>query len=110
MVQFHVPDMTCGACANRIGKALQQAALPSGLQVEIDVAARQVRLGEAASAPIQGKVRSAIEAAGYTAAPMPDERASSSLPGAGGCCCASRRTPRVDASQRAVSASAGCCG
>ena len=41
MVHINVPDMTCGTCAQRIGRAIAQAQLPGGVEVEIDVATRQ---------------------------------------------------------------------
>lgn len=89
MIQFHIPDMSCGACAQRIQRALAQAPQPVDLQVDIDVAARRVRLPSGANAQTAQAVQAAIEAAGYTAQPVvepasPPERA-------GGCCCASRR-------------------
>ena len=44
MVHINVPDMTCGGCAQRIRRAIAQAQMPAGVEVEIDVAARQVRV------------------------------------------------------------------
>ncbi|WP_369468140.1 heavy-metal-associated domain-containing protein, partial [Enterobacter cloacae] len=37
MVRFNVPDMTCGGCAQRIRRAIAQAPMPAGVEVEIDV-------------------------------------------------------------------------
>lgn len=102
MVRFHVPDMTCGACANRIGKALQQAGLPREPQVDIDVASRQVLIARAADAQLEAAVRNAIETAGYTVEKMADGLKDSSMPRAGGgYCCASRTTSLIDADQTA---------
>lgn len=109
MIRFNVPDMTCGACANRIGRALAQAGLPADLQVEIDVAARQVRLPLAAPGAVAQAVRQAIVQAGYTAEPAAPARQAPAAARTGGCCCAARRAAAVDASQAAQGRSAGCC-
>lgn len=67
MVHFNVPDMTCGGCAQRIRRAIAQAQMPAGVEVEIDVAARQVRVpGQAEDGTVE-LVRSALERAGYKA-------------------------------------------
>ena len=44
MVHFNVPDMTCGGCAQRIRRAIDNAQLPEGMEVVIDVAARQIQV------------------------------------------------------------------
>lgn len=110
MIQFNVPDMTCGACANRIGRALTQAGLPAGLQVEIDVAARQVRVVQDGPGEVVRAVQTAIEQAGYTAQPK-NRGGTPEAPGpsAGGCCCAARRAAAVDAGQDAPVENAGYC-
>lgn len=110
MVQFHVPDMTCGAFANRIGRALHQAGLPSNQQVDIDVGNRQLRLARVADAKIEEAVRNAIESAGYTVEKIVDGPESSSVQRSGGCCCASRKTTHVDANQSSRTQPTGCCG
>ncbi len=110
MVQFNVPDMTCGGCANRIGRALAQVSLPADLQVEIDVAARQVRVPVAAESEVAGAVRDAIARAGYAAAVSTAVPPASAGTAAGGCCCTSRRSQAVDAGQSAPAKTAGCCG
>lgn len=110
MIAFHIPDMTCGACANRIGKALDQAGLPVGPQVEIDLATRQVRLPHALQAEIAQTVQHAIEGAGYTALPATTARAVGKGQGKGVCCCASERAPTIDVNQRRLAPTAGCCG
>lgn len=109
MIQFNVPDMTCGACANRIGRALAQASLPANLQVEIDVAARQVRIAQDGPGEVAHAVQQAIEQAGYTAQPARGGPTKAAAPRAGGCCCAGRRAAVVDASQEAPVKTAGCC-
>ena len=106
MVHFNVPDMTCGTCAQRIGRAIAQAQLPGGVEVEIDVATRQVRIPAQAGESTVELVRSAIERAGYKAdaAVSPASRRTT-----GGCCCASRSTTSVDVSQGAANRTSSCC-
>lgn len=109
MIQFHVPDMTCGACANRIGRALQQAALPAGLQVEIDVRQRKVRLSGSDLVLAAGCVRDAIAAAGYTAEAAAPAPAKAPAAASGGCCCAGKREALVDVHQNPIDDSRRCC-
>ena len=106
MVHFNVPDMTCGTCAQRIGRAIAQAQLPGGVEVEIDVATRQVRIPAQAGESTVELVRSAIERAGYKAdaAVSPASRRTT-----GGCCCASRPTASVDVNQGAANRTSSCC-
>lgn len=106
MVHFNVPDMTCGTCAQRIGRAIAQAQLPRGIEVEIDAAARQVRIPAQAGESTVELVRSAIERAGYKAdaAVSPASRRTT-----GGCCCASRSTTSVDVNQGAANRTSSCC-
>ena len=106
MVHFNVPDMTCGTCAQRIGRAIAQAQLPGGVEVEIDVATRQVRIPAQAGESTVELVRSAIERAGYKAdaAVSPASRRTT-----GGCCCASRSTTSVDVNQGAANRTSSCC-
>ncbi|MDD2180463.1 heavy-metal-associated domain-containing protein [Acidovorax sp. D2M1] len=106
MVHFNVPDMTCGGCAQRIRRAIAQAQLPAGVEVEIDVAARKVRiLGQAGDSAME-LVRSAIERAGYKA-----DAVIGSLPRrtTGGCCCASRPATSVDVNQDDATQTLSCC-
>lgn len=110
MIQFNVPDMTCSACAHRIGRALAQAGLPADLQVDIDVAARQVRVAQAVPAEVAHAIQRAIGQAGYTAEPVKGVLQKAAASRAGGCCCATRRTAAIDASQAAPAQAAGCCG
>ena len=106
MVHFNVPDMTCGGCARRIRQAIAQAQLPAGVEVEIDVAARQVRIpGQAEDGTVE-LVRSAIESAGYKADAVVG---TSSRRTTGGCCCASRSTASVDVNQVAANRMSSCC-
>lgn len=109
MIQFTVPDMTCGACAHRIAKALQLAQLPPDAQVDIDTASRQVRLTQGASAEVADLVRKAITAAGYTAEEGLPEPASADGSRAGACCCAAKRSKSLDPNQNPDSQMRGCC-
>ena len=106
MVHFNVPDMTCGGCAQRIRRAIAQAQLPAGVEVEIDVATRQVRAPGQVEDDTVELVRSAIERAGYKAdaAVSPASRRTT-----GSCCCASRSTTSVDVSQGAANRTSSCC-
>lgn len=99
MVRFNIPDMACGACANRIGRALTQAGLPADLQMEIDVAARQVRIPQACPDEDALAVRGVIEHAGYTVEVAKSASIAARAPRAGGCCCAARRADTFDAGQ-----------
>ena len=106
MVHFNVPDMTCGGCAKRIRRAIAQAQMPAGVEVEIDVAARQVRVPGQAEDDTVELVRSAIERAGYKAdaAVSPASRRTT-----GGCCCASRPVAPVDVDQDGARHTSSCC-
>lgn len=106
MVHINVPDMTCGTCAQRIGRAIAQAQLPGGVEVEIDVATRQVRIPAQAGESTVELVRSAIERAGYKADAV---AGTSSRRTTGGCCCASRSTTSVDVNQGAANRTSSCC-
>ncbi|MGN8004580.1 heavy-metal-associated domain-containing protein [Acidovorax delafieldii] len=106
MVHFNVPDMTCGGCAQRIRRAITQAQMPAGVEVEIDVAARQVRIPAQAGERTVELVRSAIERAGYKADAVV---ATSSRRTTGGCCCPSRSTTSVDVNQDAAIRTSSCC-
>ena len=106
MVHFNVPDMTCGGCAQRIRRAIAQAQLPAGVEVEIDVATRQVRVPGQAEDDTVELVRSAIERAGYKADAVV---ATSPHRTSGGCCCASRPTTSVDVNQDTASRTLSCC-
>ena len=106
MVHFNVPDMTCGGCAERIRRAIAQAQLPDSVSVEIDVAARQVRIPGQAGDSAAERVRSAIERAGYKADAVvasPPRRTT------GGCCCASRPLASVDVDQDPARHTSSCC-
>mgnify|MGYP003599349303 FL=1 len=106
MVHFNVPDMTCGTCAQRISRAIAQTQLPGGVGVEIDVAARQVRVPGQAEDDTVELVRSAIERAGYKADAVvsPASRRTT-----GGCCCASRPVAPVDVDQDGARQTSSCC-
>ncbi|MEJ7931471.1 heavy metal-associated domain-containing protein [Ramlibacter sp. AN1015] len=108
MIEFEIPEMTCGGCANRIARALSDVGWEDA-RVEIDVVTRRVRLHAPDGEDIE-VYRSAIEAAGYSA------RTVTTSPPArrgGGCCCASRRSDSVDSvdvHQRVKASAGGCCG
>ena len=106
MVHFNVPDMTCGGCAQRIRRAIAQTQMPAGVEVEIDVAARQVRVPGQAEDDTVELVRSAIERAGYKADAVVG---TSSGRTTGGCCCASRSTTSFDVNQDAADRTSSCC-
>ena len=106
MVHFNVPDMTCGGCAQRIRRAIAQAQLPAGVEVEIDVATRQVRVPGQVEDDTVELVRSAIERAGYKADAVV---ATSSRRTTGGCCCSSRSTTSIDVNQGAANRTSSCC-
>ena len=106
MVHFNVLDMTCGGCAQRIRRAIAQAQLPAGVEVEIDVAARQVRVPGQAEDDTVELVRSAIERAGYKADAV---AGTSSRRTTGGCCCASRPVAPVDVDQDGARHTSSCC-
>ena len=106
MVHFNVLDMTCGGCAQRIRRAIAQAQLPAGVEVEIDVATRQVRAPGQVEDDTVELVRSAIERAGYKADAV---AGTSSRRTTGGCCCSSRSTTSVDVSQGAANRTSSCC-
>lgn len=110
MIQFNIPDMTCGACANRIGRALSQAGLPPELQVEIDVAARQMRIPQGIPEEVTLVVQKAIEQAGYTAQQVTLTQPALVASRPSGCCCASRRVTGIDVGQGVPAKNAGCCG
>ncbi len=120
MIRFDIPDMHCGACADRVGRALAQAHLPAGVQVEIDIAQRQVRLFHGAGAldaSVAAAVVAAIGQAGYAARPATSEAPprvdATAHRGSGarhrGCCCGPRQAAAVDADQQAPAEAAGCC-
>lgn len=98
MTSFTVLDMTCGGCAQRIGRALAEASLPDELDVKIDVASRQVHVSAPPSSGTAELVRAAIRHAGYT-----PQLATSTFtpPRTGDCCCATRQDPTIDPHQHA---------
>jgi copper chaperone len=60
MITFNVTGMTCGGCARAVTNAVHQ--VDPAATVEIDLAAKTVRVTSAASAD---RLQSAIEEAGY---------------------------------------------
>ncbi|WP_426304846.1 heavy-metal-associated domain-containing protein [Acidovorax facilis] len=106
MVHFNVPDMTCGGCAQRIRRAIDDAELPEGMEVTIDVAARQIRVPTHAQVREIDLVLSAIERAGYK---TEADSASPSGRASGNCCCAPRPSTKVDADQYDAVRTSPCC-
>jgi copper chaperone CopZ len=106
MTSFTVLDMTCGGCAQRIGRALAEAGLPDELHVKIDVASRQVHVSAPPSSDAAELVRAAIRHAGYT----PQLAISTvAAPTTRGCCCAARQDPTIDPHQHASGKNPSCC-
>lgn len=66
MIDFHVPDMSCGHCVRAISAALQ--ACDGEARVEIDLAAHQVHIHQATVAA--DTLAAAIREAGYTPQPL----------------------------------------
>lgn len=62
MTELSVPDMSCGHCKAAVERALAAAA--PGATVEVDLAARRVRVSPAAD---PGRLIEALRAAGYPA-------------------------------------------
>ncbi len=60
MIRFDVPDMSCGACARRVTKAVQ--GVDPAAQVEADLPAREVRIQSSAD---PAALRKALDDAGY---------------------------------------------
>lgn len=63
MIEFNVQDMTCGHCASVIARAVKD--LDAAARVDVDVAARRVRVWPAANSAPDDLAR-AIRDAGYT--------------------------------------------
>ena len=64
MIEFHVPDMSCGHCVAAITRALQ--ALDPGARVQAELPERRIRVDSARPAET---LRQALEDAGYPPAP-----------------------------------------
>lgn len=65
MIDFHVPDMSCGHCVRAIGAALQ--ACDSQARFDIDLATHRVRITQAQADA--ATLAAAIREAGYTPEP-----------------------------------------
>lgn len=65
MIEFRVPDMTCGHCASTITKALK--ALDAAAQVDISLEAHRVRVQSSAA---KEALERAIREAGYNPQPL----------------------------------------
>ncbi len=63
MIEFKLPDMTCGHCASRVTQALKQA--DPACEVRIDLRAQQVQVR---SAEDRETLSAALAEAGYTPA------------------------------------------
>lgn len=61
MIEFKVPDMTCGHCASTITKAVKE--LDAGAKLDISLAEHLVRVDSKAS---REDLQHAIAEAGYT--------------------------------------------
>ena len=61
MLEFHVPDMTCGGCVAAITKALQN--VDSQARIETNLDTHQLRVATAAS---EGAVRKTLVDAGFS--------------------------------------------
>ena len=61
MIEFKVPDMTCGHCASTITKAVKE--LDAGAKLDISLAEHLVRVDSKAS---REDLQHAITEAGYT--------------------------------------------
>lgn len=67
MIDFHVPDMSCGHCVRAISAALQ--ACDAQAHVDIDLASHRVRITQAGVDT--DTLATAIREAGYTPEPAP---------------------------------------
>ena len=65
MTEFNVPDMTCGHCADRITKAINE--VDAGARVEVRIAEKTVLIESGLGAE---QLAEAIQAAGYTPLPV----------------------------------------
>ena len=61
MIEFKVPDMTCGHCASTITKAVKE--LDAGAKLDISLAEHRVRVDSKAT---REALQHAIAEAGYT--------------------------------------------
>ncbi|MDA0276278.1 MAG: heavy-metal-associated domain-containing protein [Proteobacteria bacterium] len=61
MIEFKVPDMTCGHCASTITKAVKE--LDTGAKLDISLAEHRVRVDSKAT---REALQHAIAEAGYT--------------------------------------------
>lgn len=66
MIDFHVPDMSCGHCVRAIGAALQ--ACDSQARFDIDLGTHRVHITQAQADA--ATLAAAIREAGYTPEPM----------------------------------------
>ena len=66
MLRFSIPTMTCGGCARAVTRIVQAAA-GAATPVEVDLAAREVRIDAAAT--VEPGIREALARGGYPAEP-----------------------------------------
>ncbi len=66
MLRFSIPTMTCGGCARAVTRIVQAAA-GAATPVEVDLAAREVRIDAAAT--VEPGLREALARGGYPAEP-----------------------------------------
>jgi copper chaperone len=67
MIQFQVPDATCGHCKSTIESAISE--LDDVTRAELDLSSKRLTI-EHGNAVGGGEVKAAIENAGYTAEPV----------------------------------------
>jgi copper chaperone len=67
MIEFDVDDMTCGHCASAIARAVRDA--DQTARVDVEVAARRVRVWPSAGASVDD-FAVAIREAGYNPVPV----------------------------------------
>lgn len=63
MLQFHIPDMTCGGCVNAITRALQH--IDPQIRIEADLDQHELRVETTAA---KDRVETALAEAGFSAA------------------------------------------
>jgi copper chaperone len=68
MIRLSIPDMSCGHCVNAVTQAVRKADPDATLN--IDLGGRTAEIGTQIPA---SKVAAAIEQAGYSNSPLPEE-------------------------------------
>ena len=104
MITFHIPDMTCGNCANAIARAV--ASVDKDARLEVSIPQKLVSVESAAQ---ESALAEAIQKAGFTPEKLADP-ASRPAPTAGGCRCGPRKSAPAKAEQAAPARQGSCCG